>query len=214
MTTLLFDIGANVGKWALENAKTPTTRIVCVEASPATYYKLMRNVHGKNINVLNRAVTSEPISSATFYEAPGGTISSLNKDWIMSPRSRFGESSPYQIAKITSEIKVPTTTIDAMIATYGMPDLIKVDVEGAEHIVLPSLTQKAKTVCFEWASEWDHEAFLCIDHMVSLGYTQFHIQYNDEYAYRPAQYELTADDVKAAFKTMKPYTEWGMIWCQ
>jgi FkbM family methyltransferase len=170
-------------------------------------------VYGKNINVLNRALTSEPVEKATFYEVVGGTVSSLNKEWITDPRSRFGETSPHH-NKITSEIKVSTTTIDAMITAYGMPDLIKVDVEGAEHIVLKSLTQKANTVCFEWASEWDKETFICMDHMVSLGYTRFHIQYKDDYAYRPAQYELTADDVKDRFKTMTPHAEWGMIWCQ
>jgi FkbM family methyltransferase len=213
MTTLLFDIGANVGEWALANA-SPTTHIVCVEASPTTFKTLLRAVYGKNINAINRAVTSEPIATATFYEASGGTISSLNKDWIMSPRSRFGVEAPYQIARVIAETSVPTTTLDAMIATYGMPNLIKVDVEGAEHIVLPSLTQKANTVCFEWASEWDKEAFMCVDHMARIGYTRFHIQYDDAYTYRPSQYEMSADDVKAAFKTMKAYNEWGMIWCQ
>jgi FkbM family methyltransferase len=207
MTTLLFDIGANVGAWALANYN-PNTRIVSVEASPTTYTTLIQNTAGKNIHCINRAVTSQPVPDVTFYEAHGTTISSLNKDWIMDSRSRFGG-----VIGIRTETVVPTTTIDSMVATFGVPDIIKVDVEGAEHIVLPSLTQKVKTVCFEWAAEWDVELLMCIDHMSKIGYTRFHIQMEDSYTFRPLNYEMDANQLKDKIATMNKKVDWGMIWC-
>lgn len=208
MSTLLFDIGANNGSWALANY-TDKTRIVSVEASPSTYEILVKNTAGKNIHCINRAVTSQPVSEVTFYEATAHTLSSLNKDWIMDPRSRF-----CGVFGIRTETVVPTTTIDAMVATFGVPDIIKVDVEGAEHIVLPSLTQKVKTICFEWAAEWDAETFICIDHMSKIGYRQFHIQMKDDYNYRPPLYLLTANQTRKEISKMNHRVDWGMIWCK
>lgn len=207
MPTLLFDIGANIGAWALANYN-PNTQIVSVEASPTTYTTLVRNTAGKNIHCINRAVTSQPVAEVTFYEADANTISSLNKDWITNTRSRFGKD-----CHVRTETVVSTTTIDAMVATFGVPDIIKVDVEGAEHIVLQSLTQKVKTVCFEWAAEWDVETFMCIDHMSKIGYHRFHIQMNDDYKYRPSLYSLTADQTKEEISKMNHRIDWGMIWC-
>lgn len=207
MSILLFDIGANIGAWALANYN-PNTRIVSVEASPTTYTTLVQNTARKNIHCINRAVTSQPDAEVTFYEADADTISSLNKDWITNTRSRFGNDS-----HVRTETVVSTTTIDSMVATFGVPDIIKVDVEGAEHIVLPSLTRKVKTVCFEWAAEWDVEAFMCIDHMSKIGYRQFHIQMKDDYNYRPSVYSLTADQTKEEISKMNHRVDWGMIWC-
>ena len=81
------------------------------------------------------------------------------------------------------KIKVNTITIDKLISMYGVPDLLKVDVEGAENIVLKSLTQPIKTICFEWASEWNEKTFEALNHLESLGYNKFHIQDSDNYIY-------------------------------
>ena len=167
---LLFDIGANIGKWTLENLND--NKAIAVEASPKTYGELVKNVNGKNVIALNYAVSNTPSDTVKFYESQFNTLSSLDKRWLEDTRSRFGGiflTNPY------TEIDVNTISLDMLIANYGMPDILKVDVEGAENIVLKSLTQKAKLLCFEWASEWNPEAFECIDHLASIGYTQFHV---------------------------------------
>lgn len=208
---LLFDIGANVGSWTLANL--PGNRVVAVEASPTTYSKLLQNVIGKNVNALNYAVTNAVSKTVPFYVSGIDVLSTLDKRWLEDPRSRFGTQSPYNMHASNTEITVNTITLDALVATYGVPDLIKVDVEGAENSVIRSLTRKAKLLCFEWASEWNPETFECIDYLVSLEYTQFHVQQQDVYTYRPTQFEHTADSLKAYLVTTTPMVEWGMIWC-
>jgi len=205
---LLFDIGANIGKWTLQNLNNNT--IVAVEASPKTYRELVKNVTGKNVIALNYAVSNTLSDTVKFYESNSNTLSSLDKRWLEDPRSRFGVNS-----SINSyiEIDVKTISLDTLIVNYGMPDILKVDVEGAENIVLKSLTQRAKLLCFEWASEWNPETFECIDHLASLGYTQFHVQNEDAYTYRTNQFEHTVESLKSFLSNTIPKVHWGMIWC-
>jgi FkbM family methyltransferase len=202
---LLFDIGANVGKWTLQNLHN--NKVIAVEASPSTYYELVRNVAGKNVVTLNFAVSNIESDTVKFYESGIHTLSSLDRRWLEDPRSRFGGNS--QIREIT----VNTISLDALISTYGVPDILKVDVEGAENSVLKSLTQKANIVCFEWASEWNPETFECIDHLTSIGYTKFHVQNEDNYTYRTSQFEHDEESLKAFLSTTIPMKHWGMIWC-
>jgi FkbM family methyltransferase len=203
---LLFDIGANIGKWALDNYNDNTT-IVSLEASPATYAKLVKNCNSKNIICLNYAVTSSSANDVDFFDCKANTISTLDEEWLKSKTSRFCNQFTYK------KIKVNTITIDKLISMYGVPDLLKVDVEGAENIVLKSLTQPIKTICFEWASEWNEKTFEALNHLESLGYNKFHIQDSDNYIYRPSSFFLDKNQVVNILKSKVQKVDWGMIWC-
>jgi FkbM family methyltransferase len=203
---LIFDIGANVGKYALANYHTANT-IISVEASPATYISLCSRTirYRDKIKCINRAVSNSSLEYVTFYDSPAHTISTLDKDWLSDISSRFFGNS-------YNEIKVPSITLDELVQLYGVPDLLKIDVEGAENIVIKSLSKKVKQLCFEWASEWNAKTFECIDHLEALGYDKFHIQMQDNYTYRPSTYEYTASEVKDKLLTTVDKVDWGMIW--
>jgi len=74
------------------------------------------------------------------------------------------------------------------------------------------LTQVAKIVCFEWASEWNEKTIDAINHLVSLGYQKFHIQNEDVYTYRPAEYELDKEQLVEMLLKTTDKLDWGMIW--
>ncbi len=107
---------------------------------------------------------------------------------------------------------MPTTSLDKLIAQYGIPDTLKVDVEGAENLVLASLTQKVPVLCFEWAAEWRDKNKQCITHLAALGFSRFHIQMEDKYDYLPPAYDRTTDEVLAFFDTARDKVDWGMVW--
>lgn len=202
---LLFDIGSNVGLWALNNYKEHT-KIICVEASRNTFKTLVSNTSGKNINCLNYVVTSSNQEFVDFFEAEANTISTLDEEWLNNSKSRFHN---YKYTKV----QYKTISLDNLISEYGIPDILKVDVEGAENIVLKSLTSPAKIICFEWASEWNDKTFDALNHLESLGYMKFHIQDGDNYTYRPTNYELTKDQTINNLKLKKDKIDWGMLWC-
>ena len=55
------------------------------------------------------------------------------------------------------------TTLDALIENYGMPDFIKIDVEGYELEVLKGLTQPIRMISFEYTIPEQYNSVLeCI----------------------------------------------------
>ena len=204
---MFFDIGANVGKWSLANIHQ-TDKIIVVEASPTTFQRLIKNVgNNANLTCLNYAVCNSEDEYITFYNSSADTLSSINKEWHTSEKSRFYNQYAYQ------EIKCKTIKVDELIRQYGVPELIKIDVEGGEYECISSLTQRVNQICFEWASETNDITYKCIDHLISLGYTTFSIQLEDHYTYRPTVY-TDANSIKTRLMQTTPKKEWGMIWAK
>lgn len=206
---LIFDIGANVGAYALAN-KHLTERMIAVEASPLTFAKLEAAVSSdKTITPLNFAVSDIDQPYVDFFHCKrADTISTTNIDWLTSSESRFGDCNPEEIEKL----QVPSISLDSLIQRFGRPDLLKIDVEGAEHSVIRSLSQKIPVLCFEWASEMREVAFLAINELVRIGFSQFHIQNQDSYTYRPNSYELSAEQTKSVLLKSIDKVDWGMVW--
>jgi FkbM family methyltransferase len=204
---MYFDIGTNLGQWAKANSNN-TDKIILVEASPTTYNKLIQTCGTNNkFTCLNYAVCDNSGQDITFYDCrTHSTISTLNRDWLASPDSRF-YNEPYNV------ITCKSITLDNLIQTYGIPDLIKVDVEGGEYQCIKSLTQKVKLLCFEWASETNDVTFKTLDHLLSLGFTEFHLQNMDNYIFRPTTY-TTCETVRQQLRNTTPKNEWGMVWCR
>jgi FkbM family methyltransferase len=201
--SLYFDIGANIGEWSLENIKK-CEKIIAVEPSIINYKKLSKACEEKNIICLNYAVSNEDKEEVDFYEH--GCLSTINKNWLCSKNSRF-----YGIKYIQTTCK--TISLDKLVEQYGIPDLIKIDVEGAEDLVISSLTKKVKTLCFEWAREFHSVTRNSIDHLIKIGFTKFHVQFGDKYIYVPKKEEYTEDLNIIEYKlTKEKNNDWGMVW--
>ena len=204
---MFFDIGSNVGKWSLSNLNN-CDKIISVEASPNTFQKLLHNtINNKKIISLNYAVCNSDKEFIEFYNCSADTLSTINKDWLDSEKSRFYKQYNYNV------IKCKTISIDKLIQEYGVPELIKIDVEGGEFECVSSLTQKVNNICFEWASETNDITFNCIDYLEKLGYSEFAIQFQDDYTYRP-QFYRDVNFVKEQLNKTTPKNEWGMIWAK
>ena len=201
---IIFDICANIGSWTLANKNYGN--IVCVEASPDTFNKLVNNVrHFPNVRCLNYAVTNSKNDNIIFYECDNTCLSSTNIEW-------FGEKSRFHNEKY-HPIKCKTISLDKLIQSFGIPELLKIDVEGSELDVIMSLTQKVPLLCFEWASEVNEHNFRCIDYLFNLGFLEFFIQMQDEYTFRPSVY-YSHIEAKNILNNMIPKKDWGMIWCR
>ena len=203
--SLYFDIGANLGNWSLENIKR-CEKIIAVEPSKDTYGKLIKNCTGKNIICLNYAVSNENKEEIDFYECKDPGMSTINKDWLCSKESRFYGM---EHTKTTCQ----AISLDKLIEQYGVPDLIKIDVEGAEHLAISSLTQKVKTLCFEWAQEFNFVTTHSINHLIKIGFNKFHVQFYDNYIYVPKEQEYTEDlNIIEEKLNKQKNNDWGMVW--
>jgi len=204
---LIFDIGSNLGSYSIEWSKKG--KVISVEASPFIFKQLKRKTKTyKNIIPLNYAVCETNDELIKLFYCDVHTLSTIDERWLKNAKSRF-----FDWPKRIVEIDVPTITLDILIETYGIPDLIKIDVEGSEYRVLQSLTKKVPMMCLEWVAEWRPENELCIDYASNLGFTKFHIQdCNDEYSYVPKLFDLTTNQCKAWVRDVEDKIDWGMMW--
>ena len=203
---MFFDIGANIGKWSLYNINN-TDKIIAIEAVPDTFKKLITNTRNyPKITCLNYAVCNSKEEDILFYKCATDTLSTLNKNWFTCENSRF-----FNFKYET--IKCKTISIDKLIEIYGIPELIKIVVEGGEFECISSLTQKVNNLCFEWASETNDITLKCLDYLNNLGYNQFSLQMEDNYLYRPTIYKELGSLKDFLSKTIQKQ-DWGMIWAK
>lgn len=129
---IVFDIGANGGLYTLLASKIvgSTGHVYAFEPGERELALLKNNLEKNkvsNVTVINQAV-SDRKSTANFVVSQDGAMNSLAKNTHM-----------YQ--NVINTTTVETTSLDIFINEFNIPkvDLIKIDVEGAEHLVLAGM---------------------------------------------------------------------------
>ncbi len=172
---LIFDIGYNKGEFAQECFRLyPDCKVVGVEANLSLIYN---NQSTESMVLLHALASSGENQYEDFYIEPNQSGISTASTMFMK-NSRFTKGSKNlnpNSARWSLKTKVKTLTIDDMVKTYGIPDLIKIDVEGYEYEVLRGLTQKQNKICFEWHEEEYDTLLKIIEHLQNLGYNEFGI---------------------------------------
>lgn len=126
----LFDIGCNIGQTAIiANLAGSVQRIVLVDPNPQALIKASRNLLlnklANNCSFYNAFVSDTNNSQVKFYSADDDRSGS-----IFSNHAKTA-------TLINSFSHVSTITLDYLIDYYKwVPDLVKIDVEGAEMMVL------------------------------------------------------------------------------
>jgi len=164
-SSVVVDVGANIGAFALPVAKTTGARIIAVEPVSSTFALLNRNVQ--------RNQASGSIS--TIRSAVGATIGEvvLTTDAQSANYVLAGQG----VARINEE-RVPVTTLDELLRTELRIDLIKVDVEGLELDVMRgaagTLRKHAPAVLLEiearWTSRYGYAPVTLFTYMAEAGY--------------------------------------------
>lgn len=174
---LIFDIGFNVGEFTQTCFnKYPNCSVIAVDANPNLVNSASPHFFTNyNFSLLNNVVSDTEGDEIDFYISHKATgVSTASTEFMKN--SRFTKGSKHlgeNSIEWAAPIKVQSTTVDAMIERYGMPDLLKIDVEGYELNVLKGLTQKANDICFEWHEEEKDNLYKILEHLQSLGYNQF-----------------------------------------
>jgi len=184
---LFFDIGANRGDATLV-ALQQGYDVIAVEPAPRVFGQLIKNfIYNPRVTPLRYAISDTDYQLVEFYECVEDGLSTLNKDWLTN------ETMPY-CGKEYRTIKATTITLDTLAEKFGPPDLIKIDVEGAEWHVLRGMTRKYNTLAMEWTFETmaEHEAQM--DYLYALGYRQIALQYIVNHLEQPEDWFLLQEN--------------------
>ncbi len=128
--SVVYDVGANIGVYATRMARLagPEGRVICIEANPICVQYL-------RTNVLLAGLSNVDILPVALLHKNGETRFTVNYG---NSNLGLSEESGHYGVKVGHQVTVPCFELDQLIATYGLrpPDVVKLDVEGAEHLAV------------------------------------------------------------------------------
>ena len=217
---LMFDVGANRGD-AVVAGLNKGYKVVAIEPGPRVFKELVSNfIYDKNVIPLKFAVSDSNDQQVEFYECVEDGLSTIERSWLTDP------SMPYK-GKEFRTISATTITLDTLTKIYGKPDLIKIDVEGAEWFVFRGMTKKYGMLTFEWTDVTIDEHQKQIEHLQNLGYTKISPQFIESHLQEPKEWfnikDQRLDDwvISNKYKwenggwkesNLRPTADVGMLW--
>ena len=160
---LVFDIGTNYGNHSSIFLELGA-KVVCLEPNPKLI-PLLGKRFGSRAIIINKGVSSK------------NQILKFNslKD---SGHSTFDNSTIKEGDEVLETIHIETTTLKDLINHHGIPQFIKIDVEGFEYEVLKTLEEPVKNLSFEFNLSRIDVLKKCLDHLKSIGYKKFNFSYD------------------------------------
>ena len=134
---VIFDIGANIGYTALLSIiQNPKRQIILVDPNPEALEKaainIIKNNLGSRVQYLTAFVSNVLDDTIKFYTVGAGAAGSMYA------------SHAETAASMNSYLDVKTVTLDYIYTFYDLkPDLVKIDVEGAETLVMQAAKKLA-----------------------------------------------------------------------
>ncbi|HIJ65410.1 MAG TPA: FkbM family methyltransferase [Candidatus Hydrogenedentes bacterium] len=202
---LCFDVGANVGNRTAIFVELGA-RVVAVEPQRDCLEVLRKRFadHGGVFVVDGVLGASEGETDLHICEYNPG-ISTMSARWMTD--GRFARAFDWNVTQ-----RVRMTTLDALIAQYGVPAFCKIDVEGAEEQVLRGLTQPIKYISFEVNGALLDEALRCARILERLGSATFNCTLGDTTHFLCTEW-LSADTLFAQIRAVEGFL-WGDIYAK
>lgn len=166
---LVFNVGANVGT-RTQIFVDLGCEVIALEPQPAI------------ADVLRERYKAEPKVHVIQAAAGGGggmvklMLCTDNQLATCAPGWAESLADRWPMEKWQEAIDVMQVTLHSLIYDYeyGLPDFIKIDVEGYEREVIRGLSQKVDVLCFEATIPYVEPAIECVDDLSQrLGFTRF-----------------------------------------
>lgn len=171
---LIFDVGANDG-FKTDLFLRLGARVVAIEPDE-TNQSILRErflklrLTEKPVVIVGKAVADRNTMESMWVDGPGSAVNTLSQKWAITLRGNkarhtYGHCGLDFVQRKTVE----TTTLEDLIATYGRPLFIKIDVEGYEVNVIRGLRQAVPCLSFEVnLPEFRPEGLQCVESLSRL----------------------------------------------
>jgi FkbM family methyltransferase len=194
---LVFDIGAHVGD-RIAAFRRLDARVVAVEPQPALI-RTLKLLYGRDCGVLIEPVAVGRAAGVLEFSLnlDNPTVSTASGDFRRAAAGAPG----WEGQAWCRTIRVPATTLDALLDRHGMPAFIKLDVEGSEADALAGLSRPSPALSFEFTTIQRRVAAACIEHCTRLGYRRYNAILGESHTLVHADW-LSAEDIAAWLRAL------------
>lgn len=194
----VFDIGANVGDKSAVFSEH-ADHVLCVEADPMIAVGLnSRFVFRRKVTVKNVAVGAA-VGTATLFRKNHSGFNTLSEKW--------SRASLAQGVVDNGSVDVPVTTLDLLMDKHGVPDYLKIDVEGHELPAIRGLNRPVRAISFEANLPTFHDETMTIVDMLVKRWprVRFNLRIMDASRFHLETF-VTAENLVATLTSLSPVT--------
>ena len=181
---LVFDVGAHVGDRTGSFLRLGA-RVVALEPQ-ARPFRALRLLYGRcaRATLLPEAVGASAGEADLLLNSTNPTVATVSPGFVAAARGAPGWEGEVWDART----RVPVTTLDALIARFGTPEFVKIDVEGHEAAVLVGLSVPPPCLSFEITTIHRDVAHAAVDRLVALGPYRFNLSLGESHALRHSRW--------------------------
>lgn len=206
---LAFDIGAHVGDRTGSFLRLGA-RVVALEPQPRVF-RALRLIHGRTQRAMlvQSAVGAQEGRLSLHVNSANPTISTASDGLMAAAQGAEGWEGQVWDQTIT----VPVTTLDSLIKQHGLPDFIKIDVEGHELEALKGLNHQVSVLSFEFTTIQRDLAYACLEQLEALGSYRFKFSLGEDHSFTQSDW-VSAASLKAELQMLPMSANSGDIYAR